>query len=111
LFYFFFQIAARSLLKHCIENGHDKPYNELSKRYELFYKHFGDAIFCSTHAPKSANRRAPPSRHPPGRVFLRKLRPVTKVTHHRSAIKTETEMDTNELMDFYSNSSRQGPML
>ena len=99
-----FQIAARSMLKYYIETGDEKPYSELNERYELFYRHFGDAIFCSSNVQKSGNKRPHVSRQPPGRIFLRKLRPITKVAT-RGIIKTEIE--TEEMMDFYSNSSRQ----
>ena len=87
-------------MKHFSENGHE----ELRSKYELFYKHFGDAILCSTSLPKSGRVRKVQAGHPTGsRVSLRKLRPVTKVTIPNT-IKTETEMETD---DFYSNSSRQ----
>ena len=90
---------------------------EMIKRYEMFVKHFGDSLLCSTNLPKFSGKRFL-SKQPSGRVTLRKLRPAyansTKIRAHRfSDVKPEptflldSKMETDDLLDYYSNSSRQ----
>jgi len=109
------------MLKYYIEEGGDRSIDEtreMLKRYEMFHKHFGDSLLCSTSLPKFAGKRFL-VKQPSGRVCLRKLRPASltasmsaKISARRTSIKTETDlltpkMETDEVLDFYSNSSRQ----
>ena len=105
------------MLKYYIEEGGHRSIDEtreMLKRYEMFHKHFGDSLLCSTSLPKFSGKRLL-VKQPSGRVCLRKLRPASmsaKISARRISIKTETDlltpkMETDEVLDFYSNSSRQ----
>ena len=90
---------------------------EMIKRYEMFVQHFGDSLLCSTNVPKFSGKRIL-AKQPSGRVSLRKLRPAyggaSKIKVRRfSDVKPEpnffleTKMESDDMLDYYSNSSRQ----
>jgi hypothetical protein len=109
------------MLKFYIEEGgnaSNEETREMIKRYEMFLKHFGDSLFCSISLHKFPGKRFI-VKQPSGRVCLKKLRPASatfasKVTARRDSdnkmgtdFLLEPKLEPEELLDYYSNSSRQ----
>lgn len=107
------------MLKFYIEEGGNASNDEtreIIKRYEMFLKHFGDSLLCSISQHKFPGKRFL-VKQPSGRLCLKKLRPASfaaKSTGRRvsdnkmdSGFLLEPKLEPEELLDYYSNSSRQ----
>lgn len=100
-------IAARSMLKQYIEGSDSLTTDEIREfvaRYNMFKEYFGDSL-CCTILPKYEGRYFI-NKQPPGRIYLRKLRPSRSNQIPADPV-SFVKMETDDLLDYYSNSSRQ----